>query len=68
LRDLFYFSPNSKQIATPELSDLLFRVTAPNQFQRHVECFRRAVPAVDSATTVEVRRNSNVIDSMSFTA
>ena len=63
LGDLLHFSPNSKQIAAPHLADLFFRVAAPNQFQRDVECFRRAVPAVDSAAAIEVRRNSNVIDS-----
>src|SRR5580704_12748948 len=63
LRDLLYFSPNSKQTAAPQLSDLFFRVTAPNQFERDVEGFRRAVPAVNSAAAIEVRRNSNVIDS-----
>ena len=63
LGDLLYFSPDAKQIAAPQLSDLFFGVAAPNQFQRDVECFRRAVPAVDSAAAIEVRRNSNVIDS-----
>jgi hypothetical protein len=63
LRTLLYFSPDSKQIAAPEFSDLFFRVAAPNQFQRDIECFRGAVPAVDSAAAIEVRRNSNVIDS-----
>jgi hypothetical protein len=54
LGDFLYFSPNSKQIATPQLSDLFFRVAAPNQFQCDIECFRRAVPAVDSTATIEV--------------
>ena len=34
-----------------------------NQFQRDVECFGRAVPPINSAATIEVRRNFNVIDS-----
>jgi hypothetical protein len=63
LRDLFNFSPNPKQITTPQLSDLFLGVAAPNQLQCDVECFRRAVPAENSATAIEVGRNSNVIDS-----
>src|SRR5205085_2591737 len=63
LRDLLYVSPNAKQVAAPHLPDLLFRVAAADQFQRDVECLCRAVPAVDSTASVEVRRNSYVIDS-----
>ena len=47
LGDLLYFSPNPEQVATPELSDLFFRVTAPHQFQRDIECFGRTVPTVN---------------------
>lgn len=54
LRDLFYCSPDSKQIATPNFADLFFGVTSPNQFQGDVESFGRAVPTVDSAATIEV--------------
>src|SRR5260370_8950028 len=46
LGDLFYFSPNSKQIATPHLSDLFFCISAPHQLQRHVEPFPPAFPAI----------------------
>jgi hypothetical protein len=49
LRDLLHFPPNSQQIAAPKLPDLFLRVPPPHQFQRDIERFRRAIPAVDSA-------------------
>src|SRR5689334_11705633 len=62
LSDLLDFSPDSEQIAAPEFSDLLFGVAAADQFEGDVEGFGGAVPAVDSAAAIKVRRNSNVID------
>ena len=52
--DLLRVGPDAEKVAAPDLPDLLFRVAAPHQLQRHVERFRRAVPAVDAAAAVEV--------------
>src|SRR5215469_6329962 len=34
LSDLLHLSPNPQQIAAPQLSDLLFGIASPHQFQR----------------------------------
>jgi hypothetical protein len=46
--DLFDFSPNSQEIAAPELADLFFGVAAANEFQRDVKAsaalFQPSIP------------------------
>jgi hypothetical protein len=52
--DLLDFAPHAKEVTAPELADLLFGVAAPHQLQRDVERLGRAVPAIDTASAVEV--------------
>src|SRR6188472_1596607 len=61
-RDFLDLAPDAKQIAAPDLRDLLFGVAPSHQFERHVEGFVGAVPAVDAAAAVEVRGDADVID------
>src|SRR6267378_5669443 len=60
--DLLHVAPDAQQIAAPDLGDLLLGVAAAHQFERDVERVGRAVPAVDAAAAVEVRRDADVID------
>src|SRR5262245_29763352 len=62
LGDLLHLPPHPQQVARPDLADLLLGVAAADQLQRHVERFGGAVPAVDAAAAVEVRRDADVID------
>ena len=61
-RDPFDVTPYAQQVAAPNLCDLLFRVAAPHELERHVERFCRAIPALDPAAAIEVLCDANVID------
>src|SRR5688572_22460191 len=54
-RGLLDVAPYAKQIAAPYFCDLVFRITPPREFERHIESFGGAVPAIDAAASVEVR-------------
>src|SRR5690349_11901988 len=57
-----HFVHHAQQIAAPDLGDLRLCVSAPHEFERDVERFVGAVPAVHAAAAVEIRRDSDMID------
>src|SRR6185503_364414 len=61
-RDLFDFFHDPEQVAAPKLGDLLFVVSAANQFERDRERFTRIVPSDQAASAIEIRGNADVID------
>src|SRR5262245_43319073 len=61
-RDALALVHDSEQVAAPELADLFLGVAPPDQFERHVEGLVGAVPAVDAAAAVEVRRDADVLE------
>ena len=61
-RDPLDFVHDAQQIATPEFFDLLFGVAAADELQSYVEGFAGVVPTDDSATTVEVGGDADVVD------
>src|SRR3990172_9479898 len=53
--DLLNLVHDPKQVATPQLADLLFCVPSADQLQRDVERLAGVVPAVHAPAAVEVR-------------
>src|SRR5262245_46053361 len=62
LRDPLDFGPDAQQVAAPDLADLLLRIAAAYQLDRHVHRLRGAVESVHAAAAVEVRRDADVVD------
>src|SRR3990172_12323488 len=58
--DLLNLVHDPKQVATPQLADLLFVVASPDQLQRDVERLAGVVPAVHAPAAVEVRADPHV--------
>src|SRR6185312_2237972 len=61
-RGLLRISPDTQEIAAPDLCHLLVREATPLQARRNVARFARVVPADDAAAAVEVRGDADVID------
>src|SRR5688572_420466 len=60
--DGFGLAPDAKQVAAPHPADVGLAVAAAHELERDVERLRGAVPAVDAAAAVEVRRDADVLD------
>src|SRR5688572_2744338 len=56
------FGPHTQQVAAPQPGNLRLGIAAAHQLQCHVEGFRRAVPAGDAATAVEIGRDADMVD------
>ena len=52
--DFLHLAPHTKQVAAPELRDVLFAVPAPHELERHVERVGGTVPALDAAAAIEI--------------
>jgi hypothetical protein len=56
LGDSLDFVHDPQQIAAPEFFDLLFGITATNEFQGHIECFTGIVPTCYATSAVDGMR------------
>ena len=52
--DGFDLAEHPQQVLTPQLGNLLFRVSSPNQLEGHVERLAGVIPTRDPSTAIEV--------------